>query len=174
MFPYLANKQLSVANFPSRVWTSLCQVGLFIPLMPSSFYGLTSIPLWLTLKPMNLPDCTPNVQLVGFNAPCGGARTWKFSLALLHDQLLWTIWPTYHPHRLISCHPSSLWIAFDYPLIGGIHIYQPKRHYLIVTNVTINVKNHMSSIAFDHLDLIVSRMLGIHEADQLVVWGSVD
>ncbi|RHN38472.1 hypothetical protein MtrunA17_Chr0c03g0490051 [Medicago truncatula] len=35
--------------------------------MARTLSGSTSMPFWLTMKPNNFPDLTPNVHLLGFN-----------------------------------------------------------------------------------------------------------
>lgn len=46
-------------------------------------------------------------------------------------------------------------LLIDHPLIGDACIDQPKRHYYIVVDITINLKSNMLGITFSYIDLII-------------------
>ena len=55
------------AIFPFKLWTSLTVLGGSNSIMARTFSGLTSIPLWDTMKPKNFLAVTPNAHLFGFS-----------------------------------------------------------------------------------------------------------
>ena len=55
------------ATFPFKLCTAFTVLGGSSSNMARTFSGLTSIPLWDTMKPKNFLAVTPNTHLLGFN-----------------------------------------------------------------------------------------------------------
>ena len=55
------------ATLPFKLYTAFTVLGGSSSNMSRTFSGLTSIPLWDTMKPKNFPAVTPNTHLLGFN-----------------------------------------------------------------------------------------------------------
>ena len=53
--------------FPFKLYTVFTVLGGSNSIIARTFFGLTSIPLWDTMKPKNFPAVTPNTHLLGFS-----------------------------------------------------------------------------------------------------------
>ena len=55
------------ATLSFKLCTAFTVLGGSSSNMARTFFGLTSIPLWDTMKPKNFPVVTPNMHLLGFS-----------------------------------------------------------------------------------------------------------
>lgn len=54
-------------SFPVRLYTSLISRGDLMYVIAYIFFGLDSIPRWLTMNPKSYPEHTPNAHFSGLN-----------------------------------------------------------------------------------------------------------
>lgn len=63
----LEMNRFRATSFPVRLYTSLISRGDLIYVIAHIFFGLASIPRWLTMNPKNFPEHTPNAHFSGLS-----------------------------------------------------------------------------------------------------------
>ena len=69
-FKWSVNREIKrprAANRPASCWIPFLELGASDCKMALSYAGLTSIPLWVTIKPRNRPTLTLKAHFKGFN-----------------------------------------------------------------------------------------------------------
>ena len=74
-----AIKRPSATSLPVRRCNSFLLLGWGVSMTALIWSELTSIPLWLTMNPRNLPALTPKAHLEGFNFMSYFLKRWKTS-----------------------------------------------------------------------------------------------
>ena len=65
--PSLDKNRFKAAIQPVSFWTFLMVAGASMAMIALIFYGLASIPRWLTMNLSNFPEGTPKTHLVGLS-----------------------------------------------------------------------------------------------------------
>ena len=103
-----AIKRPSATSLPVRRYNSFLFLGGGVSMTALTWSGLTSMPLWLTINPKNLPALTPKAHLEGFSFMPYFLKRWK----------TYCKWRTCSPRVLLLTTISSIYTSTVWPIRG--------------------------------------------------------